>query len=277
MSVSLRIKFRCSHCQKPLSIGRKKAGATVTCPKCKKKITVPEDNELMDREDSEENPFEEFQVFDDEFDEPELVYSEEEKPGAATRTELNDRLSVSRKMVYFQGALLGIVAILFFLLGLVVGSSTQSKPSSEASVKSNVKGIVLLDDNTADEGAVVFLLPTNKRPASRFESEELLPGRTFTSANPEVPLIRRFGGNVCTANQAGQFQLTVAPDQEYVLFVVSANARRNRELDSEYHSTVGHYFTSLENMTEGRICFYKKVMPRKTNENLGKIVLKTEG
>lgn len=41
------ILFRCSHCGKKLSITRKKAGHTVTCPECVHRITVPTPKELQ--------------------------------------------------------------------------------------------------------------------------------------------------------------------------------------------------------------------------------------
>ena len=237
---------------------------------------MPEENELVDKDDSEENPFDEFQVFDDQYDEPELVYQDGETSDAGSAAKLNDRLSVPRNLVYVQGALLGIVAILFFFLGLIVGSAGKSDKNAKVD-SATVKGLIVLDNSVADEGAVVFLLPTRQRPTSKFEAEELRPGRTFTSANPEVPIIRKFGGNVCTTNQAGQFEMKVKPNQEYVLLVVSANGSRRGELDSDYHTNVGHYFTSLDDLTEGKVCFYKKVLPLRATENLGEISLRSNG
>ena len=276
MSLSPRIKFRCSECEKPLSIGRKKAGATVTCPKCQSEILVPMDTELIDREDSEENPFSEFEVFDDEFDEPELIYDDSADSLHNQPAKLNDRLSVPRKVIYLQGALLGAVAILFFLLGLIVGSKGQSQSAGNAK-ESTVRGMVVLDDFSADEGAVVFLLPSKSRPSSKFESEELRPGRVFTSANPEVALIRQFGGNVCTTNRAGQFEMKVSPNKEYILLVVSGNSSRSLELESEIHTNVGHYFTSLDNLADGKTCYFKRVLPMTSIENVGEIVVKSDG
>lgn len=242
------------------------------CPKCNEKIIVPnEDDDFSSPAGgSDENgPFQEFQVFDDDFDEPELVYDAQTE--ATGSPKLNDRLSVPRRMVYLQGILLGIVAIVFFLLGLLVGSG--GRQSSAAVDRAIVTGTVVLDDRSADEGAVVFLLPSRSRPGAKFESEELRPGRTFTSANPEVPLIRRFGGNVSTTNRAGQFEMQVEPNREYILLVVSANGSRTDELDSDFHSTLGPYFTSLDNLTEGKACYYKRVLPLRTRENLGEIVV----
>jgi phage FluMu protein Com len=36
------IRFRCEHCRQLLSVGSKKAGTTVSCPKCKSRIVVPD-------------------------------------------------------------------------------------------------------------------------------------------------------------------------------------------------------------------------------------------
>ncbi|MEC9092563.1 MAG: hypothetical protein VX438_07660 [Planctomycetota bacterium] len=229
------------------------------------------------RNDDESNPFSEFQVFDDDFDEPELIYEPDTSSSSDLKQKLNDRLSIPRRMVYIQGVLLGIVAVLFFLLGLMVGSKADSAKGSQANNRSLVKGRVFVGNEIADEGAVVFLFPSKLRPAGRFETEELVPGRSFTSGNPEVRLIRNFGGNVSTVNQAGQFEMLVQSNREYVLFVVSANSKRTRDLDSDYHSNVGHYFTSLDHLAADRVCYYRKVMPIGSRENLGQILMKSSG
>jgi hypothetical protein len=38
------INFKCPHCQTALHVGRDLAGETGLCPKCRKEITVPEQN-----------------------------------------------------------------------------------------------------------------------------------------------------------------------------------------------------------------------------------------
>lgn len=272
--MSQRIKFRCASCDKPLSIGRRKIGAAVSCPKCKTQTIVPETSFETLTDDSEENPFSEFQVFDDDFDEPDLVYAEDTLPRKA-ELKLNDRLSVHRRVVYFQGALLGIVAVFFFLLGLLIGNTTApDNPAGDS--ESNVSGTILFTKDGAligDEGAVVMLLPTGERPDQRFDSIELQPGRTLTSSNPEVPLIRSFGGNICTANRAGNFQMIVDSKKEYILIVVSKNGQRSRALEDKFYSDVGFYFNEPEDLVLDRICYFKKIRPARSNVRLGEIDL----
>lgn len=264
LSTSQRIKFRCTSCEKPLSIGRKKIGATVTCPRCKSKIVVEEQSDP-----DESNSFDEFEVYD----EPELVYSETEVKRSESK--LNDRLSVPRRIVYFQGSLLGIVALLFFLLGLMVGFA-NSGGNRENDSNSKITGTILVEGDNgiiADEGAVVFLMPAGSRPPQRFNAEELQPGRTFTGNNPEVPLIRGFGGNVCTANRAGTFYATVPSDREYLLVVISAKGKRSGKIPSDYYSELGHLFTSLDQLADDRVCYFKRILPTKANERIGEIRL----
>jgi len=274
LAVSQRIKFRCASCNKPLSIGRRKIGAAVACPKCKTKTVVPETSFESSASDAEESLLNEFQVYDDDFDEPSLVYADDEISRKA-ELQLNDRLSVPRKAVYFQGVLLGIVAIFFFLLGLLIGSTTAPK-NQGAQSGANVSGTVLVPGENGlmgDEGAVVILLPTGEAPNQRFDSVELQPGRTLTGSNPEVPLIRGFGGNICTANRAGNFQMIVDSKQEYVLIVISKNGKRLRDLDDRFYSEVGFYFTNPEELVLDRICYYKKIRPARANVRVGEINL----
>lgn len=274
MAVSQRIKFRCVSCNKPLSIGRRKIGAAVACPKCKAKTVVPETSFESSSDDSEENLLNEFQVYDEDFDEPSLVYADDEI-SRKTDLHLNDRLSVPRKVVYFQGALLGIVAVAFFLLGLLIGNTTAPRNQSVES-EANVSGTVLVAGESGligDEGAVVILLPTGEAPNQRFDSVELQPGRTLTGSNPEVPLIRGFGGNICTANRAGNFQMIVDSKKEYILIVISKNGKRTRDLEDKFYSEVGFYFTNPEELVLDQICYYKKIRPARANVRLGEINL----
>lgn len=277
LSANARVKFRCENCEKPLSIGRRKIGVKVTCPRCKSSIVVPAESDVPQPSPNSQNPFDEFAVYDDEFDEPELVY-EDEKPTAATK-KLNQRLSIPRRAVYIQGALLGIVAVFFFMLGLLIGNSGGSGNPTRVTM-TKVIGAIRLNEGDAvvlDEGAVVFLFPTGKRPDTKFDAEELQPGRMFTNANPEVSLIRKFGGNVCTANRNGDFQMLVEPGREYILMVISASGTRTAELSSEYYEELGQYFTSLDILAGNQACFYKRILPQRETENLGTVSINSRG
>ncbi len=65
-----------------------------------------------------------------------------------------DSISVPRWVVYFQGALLGIVAATFFIFGLMVGSIT-----SETSVKPLVKSCQVNGEVTYSTGGQTHQIP----------------------------------------------------------------------------------------------------------------------
>src|SRR5262245_16984282 len=61
------IKFYCDHCGQKMSIGSRKAGAAVNCPRCQKQVTVPNTN--MHRKSADDGttviPFFDEHDFDD--------------------------------------------------------------------------------------------------------------------------------------------------------------------------------------------------------------------
>jgi phage FluMu protein Com len=59
------IRFRCRHCNQLLGIARRKAGCEVECPRCKKHITVPNEERAATEQAANEAPLFERADFDD--------------------------------------------------------------------------------------------------------------------------------------------------------------------------------------------------------------------
>src|SRR3954447_8230012 len=135
------LRFLCPACHQLLSIVMSKAGSEVDCPKCRSTILVP----TSQYEEPAANPF----------DEPGLELALDEivaatKPAAksaktappsysaaaagllqsspgAKRVRAkpagDDTITISRRTLYLQAALLAIVAVVAFICGYVIGAA----------------------------------------------------------------------------------------------------------------------------------------------------------
>jgi len=125
------VRFLCTECHKLLSVGTRKIGSQVKCPRCQAAITVPAPEEaaaLMARTSlatsrDPENQVE-FVGFDDmmaEFPVPTLTAPVSEKVAAAPEAADPGLVAFPRWMLFAQAVLLGVVALLAFGLGYVSG------------------------------------------------------------------------------------------------------------------------------------------------------------
>ena len=152
------IRFVCEHCGQKLSVSSRVAGRKAKCPKCKEKIAIPEESEQPEKATSavsekssggdaeerasdsgehlDENPFAQFAVYDDHNDD-EWIYEED----LEIETPKDDRpldptkLAVSRRVLYMQGSLLGIVALGCFVFGIIVGFATAPRGDLDAGAR----------------------------------------------------------------------------------------------------------------------------------------------
>ena len=129
------IRFTCPHCRQKLSVARRKAGSTAECPRCKRSLTIPQppaetvhpkQAPLLDAASTSSNapadatppPIGEAAIFSpdaDEFAGLELVY--DTAPTVATPSPppaVADVIVIPRYIVYLQGGLLAVVALIAF-------------------------------------------------------------------------------------------------------------------------------------------------------------------
>lgn len=178
-------------------------------------------------------------------------------------------ISIPRWVVYFQAALLGIIATTFFIFGMMVGNLTSS---SSREVNPNfdcrVVGSVAFRENgdlQADEGAVVFLLPKNEKPDERFPGESVNPGSFKALDNSAIDRIHELGGAVVRADQNGQFDVmidaNIAGGIEYYLIIVSNNVRGEdtEPMTKEQVAAVGTYFIPVEDVVDDRSFYWLKL------------------
>lgn len=269
------IKFLCEHCNAKLQVATRKAGTQQTCPRCKKLMTIPEAEiaeAMLAMKSSDrfsdlggpEEEFLEFTVFDDE----ELVYDIDSERAASHRLAKIDpqRISIPRMAIYIQGALLGVVACVFFVFGVMVGKFTTTPDLSAAQVtmRCRVIGQVNVRSNNQvrpDVGAMVILVPKQRRPDPRPDVQQLRPGVAVNSSNPDQQLLREIGGDVVAVSESGDFELSVTSPREYYLLVISKNRRRgdSASISKEERASMGLYFLPVEQLITDREFSWQEV------------------
>jgi hypothetical protein len=184
-------------------------------------------------------------------------------------TRLKQLISVPRWVVYFQAALLGIVATTFFVFGMMVGSLTSgSSDEINRAFDCRVLGSVVYrvdGDLRADEGAVIFLLPLSKKPDERAPGKLVNPETFKALDNAAIDRIHDLGGTVVRADQNGQFDVVVdARDGnglEYCLLIVSKNVRGvdTEPMTKEQVASIGTFFIPVEDVVEDRSFYWLKL------------------
>lgn len=248
------IRFHCSHCRQRLSVASRKRGATVKCPRCGHKSHVPVTSELdqqtsqetsheapreasqeaklEDREEGRESTEGPVAFFPEVAHQNELVYAREE-PAVASPSPLGaTRVAVPRSVLYAQGILLGCVALVFFIFGLVVGSGSQAAPAAaKPAGPVTVSGRVFCERQgqraEGDAGSVILLLPAERRPDEKLMAAGLRPDDPPPPEDdPARTVLETLGGDYARADQRGRFRVEGSTAGRYFLVVISKHRRR---------------------------------------------------
>lgn len=173
----------------------------------------------------------------------------------------SDRISLPRWIVYFQGALLGVVAATFFIFGMMVGGAySTGGANSEKITDCRVSGEVWFQTQ-ADEGAVVLLLPVDRQPAERVDPRALNPSRFEPLENPAISLIHELGGAVTRIDDRGKFEVLVDSPGAYHVVAISNNSSPNERqpLRKDQKATLGTYFRPIENLIDEQAYSFSRV------------------
>jgi hypothetical protein len=169
-------------------------------------------------------------------DDRELIYADTSHDSQHLQ-ESAQRVSIPRYVLYSQGFLLGVVALAFFVFGLIVGGRSGIQ-SAELSTHSpcTVTGSILFDDATdaalPDEGSVVILLPVARRPDEKIAADGLQPAAPAPQDDhPGVTMLRGLGGDYARVDRRGRFQVRATTTGRYFLLVIS----RHRQRDANEH------------------------------------------
>jgi hypothetical protein len=245
-----------------LSVSERKAGRKANCPKCAEPLVVPEkaaaELQMAERraqratvpdDDEEPDPYTQFAVYDDE-DEMELVYESEPEAAAESRPVEQNLVAVPRLVLYVQGVMLGVVALVSFALGVIVGgSSGGDRQTAGQPIPCAIDGTVSITTSTfqviPDDGAQVFALPVGRTPEPRAKIEGLRPEDAPPEADHEgLAALRSIAGGYARTNAEGRFHLSLPDVGDYYLLVVSRRASRSggEPVPIDHMAQLGSYF-----------------------------------
>jgi phage FluMu protein Com len=270
------IKFACEHCGARLSVSSRKAGAQAKCPKCQRVLEIPalERGEApaqpVARDEPSgaipaagppgDDPLAQFLVYDSE---SELIYAteDEENPSqAGFRASLDPhKVAVPRAILYMQGALLGLVALMSLLIGILLGRgcSPAVQIADEGPQACQITGVVAIQDargeTTPDGGAVVVVVPRDLRPEQQASMLGLRPQDPLPDENHAgLQALYELGADYARADAEGRFQLRVPNRGNYYLLVISAHASQDdRDQPKTTLAQIGRFFQLTPNMFEG--------------------------
>lgn len=168
-----------------------------------------------------------------------------------------DSITLPRWIVYFQGALLGVVAATFFVFGMMVGNLT-SGANSTAEQKQNVhvSGEVVYmrsGREVSDVNAVVMFLPANKKPNERSNAKAVHPDSFEPLNNIGIDRVSDMGGSIVRVNEQGVFNVFIDGPQDYYVLVVSANRQPESapSFNKRQKAAVATFFKPVEDVLDG--------------------------
>ncbi len=261
------IRFACPSCHQLLGVSERKAGSAVRCPKCAAEVAVPAeaDNAAVPAMRRFEHPEVEeainrLVIFDRTADDDASFG----KP-AATSSRLNggsqSMLLIPRQVVYFQAGLLSLIALLFFLAGWWIGGSGTTVNTSDPNPRNESATVdVLLHYRDAagqvrpDDGAVVLVLPADKRVIDKLPAAPLHPAQPMlTAASPINQRLQHVGAAYGRTNGEGRLAgLNVPAPGEYHVLLLSNHTRRQGEARPHDLATLGTYLEGAAELLADR-------------------------
>ncbi|MEZ6106546.1 MAG: hypothetical protein R3B96_10620 [Pirellulaceae bacterium] len=249
----MAIRFQCPHCQGKLKVGSHKAGAKKKGPLCGGELVVPQptaEESAVDAatEGSSEDAFLDAIVVDA----SQIRVDRASPVRGPHRTDAP--LELPRRVVYAVGGLLVVVAMFFFMFGVLVGRVTVQRGQTRqvlppARTKTILTGTVHRRENNQrepDAGSVVIIMPLDMSPETTVEGSKLNPSN-FTGTNmPEAQLLRTFGGDVVGVDSQGRFRTTLAAGRSYQILVVSKNVTSDAPADRRLRALWGDLFVPVE-------------------------------
>jgi DNA-directed RNA polymerase subunit M/transcription elongation factor TFIIS len=276
------IRFACEQCGQKLSARTRQVGHVAKCPKCKSDVTVPAsstrsssgsrppDSESPGEEEDQDDLYSQFAVYDDD---AEWIYEDETESSQQAPVAVNiDRVSIPRNILYFQGILLAVVAIVAFVFGVLVGGGSSPRETVQVEARPcTVAGHVhYLTRNGAeipDEGTVVIVVPKNQQPSSeqRGPVEGLRPSDPLPHENhPALRAIRMLGGAYTRVDANGAYDLRLPAAGEYFVLVLSGNRYREANEDPVRAdlAEIGGYFLPATELLGNKRYEWKSVQVR---------------
>jgi hypothetical protein len=181
-------------------------------------------------------------------------------------------VTISRRVLYFQGGLIGGVALFAFIFGFLLGGIRDGQSPNMKPV--TLAGRITFEDAAAeslpDVGAVVVALPEGRVP----ESGAKIPIAGLHPLSPEPPpgdpmykAIEAAGSAYARADARGRYRLVLPTAGKYHLLVVSrggagnsSDATSNNDL-----AVLGRYFQSAYQLIESQK--YHRMKPQRLDDD----------
>ncbi|MCI0361293.1 MAG: hypothetical protein L0211_22655 [Planctomycetaceae bacterium] len=262
------VRFACPHCRQKLSVSSRKAGREANCPRCHKLLTIPAAPpeverprpQIPDAQPAANNTAqpETAPVSEPEaaaptesaaasFEDPphldyggpedfELVFdTSDDEAVAAPAPSHPDLIAVPRLVLYLQGGLLAVVALVSFVLGLMAGGAFSGGTAQSAPRALTLEGTINYasgNRNLPDHGAVVAVIPeSGLRPQRKAPVSGLRPDDATPDENHHgIAVLRELGGGYARTDDHGRFQVRVPGRGKYLVLVISS-ARQVHSLD----------------------------------------------
>lgn len=191
----------------------------------------------------------------------ELIYDmtgDREEPAAQPAG--SDLVAVPRYVIYLQGGLLAVVALVAFAIGLLVGGTMNAPAENVAGPQTAVlRGNVqyaAASRQLPDEGAVTIAIPLDaerpdeKAPITGLRPADPVPGE----AHRGVSILRDLGGGYARADAAGQVTIELPDRGRYLVLVISREKRLRAadEISTADILKLGPYFDNAADLLADR-------------------------
>jgi hypothetical protein len=245
------IRFLCLECAQLLSIGTRKAGTEIECPKCGAKQTVPSPEAATatvtppTNTQTEEDPIQ-IVVYDDA--PPSVAASPRPSPrpaesvwarvfpGLRDAEASREMILLPRHTLYVHAGLFLVVAVVGLSAGYTIGrgSAALSRFEAEGKVAGQrvlVEGKLVYDPGTGqlapDADSVVILLPEANTPKKKIAAPDLRPADPAPPPSFEgVRRIKDLGGVYLRSDAAGTFSAVLPEGGKYYVLLISHQTRR---------------------------------------------------
>lgn len=261
------IHFKCHTCKRRLSVGSHKAGSDALCPSCGATIRVPtkEDVATLTAMNAglEAGPeattlldLSEFRFVEDVAAAP----GQPAKPRQDTPVERFDPqyVSLSRVVLYAQGALMAVVALGCFIFGYLAGIAGGGGPSGVQPAVAQpitISGKMFYQaqpgQSTPDAGAVMILIPQEAKLDEMLPIAGLRPSDAAPDAeNPALRAIQTLGGVYVRSGTNGEYKFSLTKPGKYHVLRLSRHAARAPGNDPELADveTLSRYFSSVDEL-----------------------------
>ncbi len=203
-----------------------------------------------------------------------LVYASDDEGLESEHGDAADYVRVPRSVVYIQGFLLGVVALVFFIFGMSVGNRSGDQLTAiGAGRPCTVSGRVTWENAShqiePDDGSVVVLVPVASRPDTKAPATGLRPEDAMPSEDhPGRGILQMLGGVYARVDDGGSFEVRLPTANRYYALVISRHAKRPEGVQPATHdlAELGRYFLPATELLGKQKYHWRELIVRSNQE-----------